>query len=118
MPLDLSNLTPAPWFNWSHGETGDFGLFHGAPADPREIFDLLDHQEPADLEFIAIARNAFDVMMRRGWYPIRVQGQWHVFSKGSPEAGMGFGEPADDPFTALVEADAWMKQQESPTQAE
>jgi len=57
MSIDLSKLTPAPWI-----------------ADRREIevpenFHIYDeggHNEE-DAAFIALARNAFDVMMRRGW---------------------------------------------------
>lgn len=66
-----------------------------------------------DAEFIALARNAFDVMMRRKWYPmLDGSGKWRAEYQESDyltrnwvnsEADFSF----NDPFTALVEADAW-----------
>jgi hypothetical protein len=64
--------------------------------------------------FIALARNAFDVMMRRGWFPKRadISRKWFVLRLSDSfqhEELIGTG-CADDPFTALVEADEWYKE--------
>lgn len=99
--MDLSKLTPAGSWNpenwdcvtlcWMQGK-------HGA----------------ADLAFVKIARLAFDVMMRRGWHAEKCveSGQWfipklvlHFHQPGSIEAAY-----ADDPFTALVNADKWYRE--------
>lgn len=80
MPLDLNNLTPAPW----HYEEriGMAAVFAGVPPEclidecPRCIASksaslegiqgwVWNPADLADMEFIALARNAFDVMARR-----------------------------------------------------
>lgn len=83
-----------------------------------------NNMTPQEVEFIALARNAFDVMVNRGWGVRRWHGHesWVVLNNQelgidpSPivdDEGMPFN--AFDPFTALVEADKWMKQQEAVT---
>jgi hypothetical protein len=66
----------------------------------------------ADAAFIALARNAFDVMMRRGWGIFRLKDEtWRVqdeFSLWLWNDGRFFDGP--DPFTALVEADRWYRE--------
>lgn len=62
--------------------------------------------------FSALANNAFNVMMRRGWYPACDSEKWWVVSGGP--AGI-INEHCDrvpwaDPFTALVEADKWYRE--------
>jgi hypothetical protein len=82
--MDLSKLSPAPW----------------------NCGDERGHNETEDY-FIALARNAFDVMMRRWWYAQPEDDGWSV-------VGSGFSEVIEsrhaDPFTALVEADKWYKE--------
>lgn len=86
--IDLANLTPAPWISAPFKSDGSGGTW----------LDI------ADAHFIAIARNAFDVMMRRGWSVKCFQsGRWYV------DNGSEYLNSADDPFTALLEADAWYK---------
>lgn len=64
-----------------------------------------------DAKFFTLARNAFDVMMRRGWSVGRkADGKWRVdVPARKPYDGGSWECLADDPFTALVEADAWFK---------
>lgn len=65
--------------------------------------------------FVALAGQAFDVMMRRGWFPFeQFPGLWSVgwlHIRGPFDAGLseflGSIGP-EDPFTALVEADRFM----------
>ena len=65
-----------------------------------------------------VARAAFDVMMRRGWTLQRrlVNGafsEWYVMESDDPDAcGVTAGNVDcwPDPFTAIVEADAWYRE--------
>lgn len=67
-------------------------------------------------EFICLARNAFDVMMRRGWGVERFIApdgsfQWSVESNGVRNIVGGTTIWSNsDPFTALVEADKWYRE--------
>jgi len=54
---------------------------------------------PDDWKFYCVARNAFDVMIRRGWSVVRRGEYWFV-----PEAHVG-DQMFADPFTALVVCD-------------
>jgi hypothetical protein len=114
MSIDLTRLSPAPWFNWSRGTKGEFGLFCGDPNDPSDIYDLNERDEETDLEFVALARNAFEVMMRRGWSVRRtVDHHWMVVGDNDtwlfhPKYGDYFME--DNPFTSLIEADKWYRE--------
>lgn len=127
---DLTELTPAPWHAepWNTFPNGYlYGPLpcHSDPIPP----GLMKYHPPmsfrwTDAEWIALARNAFDVMMRRGWgvdtddsdpprwFPIvdSRQGDAHHVLYGK----MPGTELPDwpDPFTALVEADEWLKKQE------
>lgn len=114
--MNLDQLTPAPW----KAELGDVlaGKFQqeiaccfcgsGQAAMPCHP----DEEDVARAEFIALARNAFDVMMRRGWNPVKVDGKWQV--SGTDESGRWETTPLctwfPDPFTALVEADKWYRE--------
>lgn len=104
--MDLSKLTPAPWSSvaqmWGDSAvpTGKFVLAHG--KTPVAIF-----LNEADCDAAALARNAFDVMMRRGWHSrLLPDGRgWTVDvaqCRHYGDKGM-----FADPFTALVEADRW-----------
>ncbi len=106
--MDLSKLSPAPWHNVGHE------LFFGHMDNPRSHHQQI-WSEP-DTEFIALARNAFDVMMRRGWYSYKDEkGKWFVSFTGytGPQSLRVFSFSEDgfaDPFTALVEADRWYRE--------
>lgn len=109
--MDLSKLSPAEDWNSEidrDRHMDDSGFWACTPE--RETRE----EASVDAQFVDLARNAFDVMMRRKWSPMHVcqddhsdeeQWGWKVFSHG---LAAYVGDPADlwpDPFTALVEAD-------------
>lgn len=120
MAIDLEKLSAAPWrHNGFHTIiSGDFRI---AECD----LDLSGVECEANADFIALARNAFEVMMRRGWTADKssVEGEgWRVMMFGDHFAFTEDGEAGTfrsdritaiphwpDPFTALVEADAWYR---------
>ncbi len=69
-----------------------------------------------DLEFIALARNAFEVMTRRGWHACPRRGNmryWEVLNRFGGEGRITIPDEfriAVDPFTALVDADKWYRE--------
>lgn len=115
MTFDPKQLMPAPWEVYCESNNEDYpsisGLTCGLHGGDSCIIDI-NHAN-----FIALARNAFDVMMRRGWIAARATtGEW-VVKHGDglakyeildkPSGGLFF---ASDPFTAIVEADRWWKE--------
>lgn len=106
MAIDLNSLSPAPWF--AKGEGMCCGVYQGTPEKQGHPIDL-DDPTWADAQFIALARNAFDVMMRRGWRPVpffpeKGWDRWTVEGSGAiriNDVPMCW----PDPYTALVEAD-------------
>lgn len=121
MSIDLSKLTPAPWEVRADNEPNAVDSIGKRPF----AFQLSDHgdkwrsavcmgwENHEDMAFVALARNAFDVMMRRGWRfkykNAHNHMRWEVVNAFGTD-----GRPipdeyriADDPFTALVEADKW-----------
>ena len=103
MSIDLNWLTPAPW-------TADGcdvrGPLNADRCPMMSIYDEGGHSE-TEAAFIALARNAFDVLIRRGWGVVRFTDGWKVFLSDD----WSFLRSAcwADPFTALVEADKWYK---------
>lgn len=119
--MDVSKLSGAPW---NVATTSD-AVFD----ETNHKYKITSERKPTycvasvegmgegskdDAEFIALARNAFDVMMRRGWgvLPCRSVIGWWVSkdSEGNP-----FRDDAprlywQDPYTALIEADRWYKE--------
>ena len=118
--MDLSKLSPAPWTCITLNETTDPypDVVEGPPDDPSQQYSIIDRLERADFEFVALARNALDVMMRRKWHAEFFGGAWHVYDSRNYDSRnyrIPFYEsdkcsPCDDPFTALVEADRWYKE--------
>ena len=125
MSLDLSKLTPAPWVVCR--ETEEFGTI-GMPVVRMDDDDSIvvghgsdwgpttDNTE-TDATFIALARNAFEVLIRRGWGVEKRGGcdpGWMV----TDIIGDVFYPPdsdntailPSDPFTAIVEADKWLRE--------
>ena len=123
--MDMGKLTPAPWTVEVHDRTDG-----GCELRERTVGPLFvrsnfppgtpeGDQADADMAFIALARNALDVMMRRGWVPVRTPtGKWTFGNEVAPlVVGDSFKAaedylksfPQDDPFTALVEADRWYR---------
>jgi hypothetical protein len=120
MRIDLEKLTPAPWV-WEDGNTdpNHQGLLFG--PDQKVILNATYDGDLAmkkdDADFVVLARLAFDVMMRRGWHvepsAVLVGGCPNGW-KARKFAG-DFCEDIDsswhpDPFTALVEADKWHRE--------
>jgi hypothetical protein len=109
--IDLSKLSPAPWEQWGY-DTRTICL---PPTQELELAasceSLGTMHSIDDAAFIVLARNAFDVMLRRGWdtYFSKSLHQWTVF-RGAPELRDYPHSWHDDPFTALVEADKWMRE--------
>lgn len=128
--MKIDKLYPAPWKPskdaygvlriWD-SEGNDVASCCGDGSISRE-----DEENHAD--FICLARQALDVMMKRKWQPrfmgiVNGRCEWTAFSwrtqrnvadmsdmlQSWPENKLVF----DDPFTAIVEADRWMKERES-----
>ncbi len=129
--LDLSKLSPAPWEATSGsvpiGDTGDYEPWVNVDSPEcvicrlEETVDFCDGKPDwhATAEFIALARNAFEIMMRRGWGVNRYGDGWRPFVRDRAQFEMvrwmnSRGEEFcwPDPFTALVEADAWWRKHE------
>lgn len=133
MSIDLNKLTAAPWgvvelsdqffcqtnhkYAISGGLTGRIGKVEG-----------FGEESGTNAAFIALARAAFDVMMRRRWFP-RFGGRFEGVDRWCAYSWVGMKDVSDiyqdlrstvqimpewfaDPFTALVSADEWMKTQE------
>lgn len=125
--MDLEKLTPAPWRFVGENVPGLFGKallpsLYGPDqlrvakvgTDDVKRTEELGKRFVADAAFIALARNAFDVMMRRGWSPWAGK-EWSVLDDEGgmiyrKHGGDGSRITASDPFTALVEADKWYKE--------
>ena len=104
--MDLSKLTPAPWVATAGMVTEDRDYSRLADCT---WGDVDNEQTAANCEFIALARNAFDVMMRRGWHPEPLDsGQWMACE--NRDGDWCDGPACADPFTALVEADRWYRE--------
>jgi hypothetical protein len=132
MSIDLEKLTPAPWGSERRSS-------NGREIVPRIICERSKDRECgwiADLvgapylgyestlvnaEFIALARNALDVMMRRRWYVsyfFRSEkgkhfDKWLLHCGDDEEENMLEADGkliGDDPFTTLDDADQWMKE--------
>lgn len=123
MTIDITKITPAPWETSAgatptdpYDEKYDWYFARGPFIKGKPYEDGIA-QAKIDAEFIALARNAFDVMMRRFWQPEKTQKGWRLsgnvvcfynneaFLKWWSERG-----DYDDPFTPLVEADAWYRE--------
>lgn len=103
-PFDLSKLTPAPWV------TAPFKTDRESGCTYLDLTDAI---------FIALARNAFDVMQRRGWGVSRLEnGRWVI--ENPDRRGWVFINDRNwifatliEAYEGLVEADKWLTQEES-----
>lgn len=119
MALDLSKLTPAPWElvlqDWQPPQL--------LAADKMSGLIGTGHTESAEamLQFAALARNAFDVKVRRGWSEIRIDGLWMaVDDRGRPIDDTWLVQHPDRtptmqrfwpyPYISLVEANKWYRE--------
>ena len=114
MSIDLNKL--AMWTAWKLQQTASVGgkLVGGIVPSPLIEGDHCVYFDPDFAEFVAIARAAFDVMMRRKWEPQAwLEGGQSSWGVDSSEKEMPY-DLCDmrwpDPFTALVEADKWYKE--------
>lgn len=120
--MDVSKLTPLPLEIVRGMAPGSYDCAEVRTIPPLkrgkrtgEYGQTVGHfgHRRTDAEFYLLARQAFDVMMRRGWYayPALLVGSqaWRVAGLSMPDdremdrLGLFF----SDPFTALVEADKW-----------
>lgn len=92
--------------SWLLGDLDEFRRTHeyGSPEykrGPEAVANLA--------EFCAVARNAFDVMMRRGWGVVHRQSGWFAaIPEECFQNEIAFRKMRwPDPFTALVESDKW-----------
>ena len=122
MSIDLAKLTPAPWIV---GVT-DSRLILRSEVEECNVAEIIwedrkQHWQPHDAAFIAVARAAFEVMMRRGWYAKNfgecdVGGcVWGIvmgntYFNQTARGGISEFTHFADPFTALVEADTWYRE--------
>lgn len=113
MNIDLTKLSPAP-FTVCKDSATVCDIAGGAVA---HFFQGTTPETKAqafrDAHSYALVRNAFDVMLRRGWYAIPAhmvsamrKGLWTVMGQDFPEPY----QYHPDPFTALVEADRWYRE--------
>lgn len=125
MTFDPSKLRPLPLTvreeTWNGPRTEGTGLWLVEEADGNGV---ATYQYPDDAEFHVLARQAFDVMMRRGWWACRIAGstpiEWRVSTYSEPSltpTNSGFrswcrSHAFSDPFTALVAADRWLRERE------
>lgn len=108
--LDLSKLTPAPWTTEpGHNEKDErWGYCHETGP-----FVITGREPDTDDHFVCLARQAFDVMIRRGWTAVKnpYTKKWFAaetaFSDCSFEHIRGDILSFDTPYEALVEADKW-----------
>lgn len=114
--MDISGLAPAPWkASGCHIESAPIHADGGRMV----IYDEGGHND-VDAAFIALARNAFDVMMRRRWEAHWSAEGWWVDGEDKGYGGYDANDwhPGmfqkwldeylwSDPYTALVEADKW-----------
>lgn len=114
--MNLEKLSAAPWRASGcdkHSEIRNPVLSCFMVRGPNGPAQSVD-----DKEFAALARNAFDVMMRRGWtvkklYPdksewgIETRKGWWFENASQNGESMNSLCWYPDPFTALVEADKW-----------
>ncbi len=125
MSIDLTKLTPAPWMRVPFGgqwkdEDGCIGVGH--PLTNSGICDCENYWEQivggwcakrTNIEFIALARNAFDVMMMRNWHAEFVDGRWLAIDDDGHAVhyGNSYFPPGNDPFTVIVDSDKWYREQ-------
>jgi hypothetical protein len=140
--IDLSKLTPAPWeAEHQYPQSEDQMYYSVKDEKDNVVFDTLnsdvtvlefeyeenrrhwfDEVGRTNMLFAALARNAFDVMMRRGWWAVPMavpfdHSRWCVDSEEdlpwkSKDGIIQEGFVWPDPYTALVEADKWYREHE------
>lgn len=109
--IDMSKLTPLPQRLQTDGDMPCIVGQDGWPVMFSEDDNI------ADLEFWLLARSAQDVKQRRGWFArLNRYDRYLVYDRnGAWVADLQWMEDQNwtDDLTAIVEADKWMKEQES-----
>ena len=120
--IDLSKLSPSPWyFTPSTNDNLETFVFNEKDEDVPVLSPILINGDTCDAnwDFIVMARQAFDVMMRREWYalPNIWSKKWTVLSSFGVPIIHGNSDSvlfsSADPFSCLVEADEWFTNEES-----
>ncbi len=117
MAIDLTSLSPAPWeVKTNKGSGGSYIPRSGGypmllPEDDSDARDM------AALEFAVLARNAFAIMVRRGWWAVPgMDGKdnmlWKVETTDDSSDKVLEGRWWPDPYTALVAAAVLVKAKE------
>lgn len=121
MGIDLERLTPAPW--WVLVEDDHIAERDSIPIANVLIGDQEDRvcqlnvgecEPKVNAEFIALARNAFDVSAKRGWgYRLDVIQEhhsyrsWVVIGPLSERVPLEHKTDRSNPLLALVKAEKW-----------
>jgi hypothetical protein len=117
MGIDLEALTPAPWqfderircaaiYQGEKVNCFDELATRGTIAYLGWTIGQMDQEKREDWAFIALARNAFQIMMDRKIYPVIRCGKWAVDVATCVHVG-----DFDDPFSALIAAEKWYNEQ-------
>ena len=115
MSIDLTKLTSAPWHTGgtTFRPSGPRKNVWSEAAKGMQSGEILaENCRANDAEFIALARNAFDILMCRGWSVYRRSNKkWAVDVplRIPHDGGIAVFE-RDDPFTAVDEAEKWYKE--------
>jgi len=99
MSINFYKLTPAPWTEAVIAGPGGGWL---AVSTNVELDSAVENAK-----FIALARKAFDVMMRRGWHAYKCGDLWVVVIPNVHMIDQGGGLTATDPYSALIAAEEW-----------
>ena len=110
MNLDVSKLSPADEWEPDFEDGTIEGVLrmvhHGNVNTVARTGEMFNR---ADLLCCALGRKALDVMLRRGWQPLRYDDGWGIaFHRPMPTRLTWLRWP--DPFTALVESDRWYRE--------
>lgn len=111
--MNLEKLSPAPWkmdvgaIQTDPYDTPYDWYFARGPIIKGKIAKEGKEAANTDAEFIALARNAFEVMMKREWHAEKTNDGWEVIGSGHAEI---IDSRHPDPFTAIVEADKWYRE--------
>lgn len=117
--INLNRLTPVEQWEPDFEDGSIEGVLHMVPHGNVNTITMMGGEtfNHADLAFIALARKAFHVMIRRGWSPSLIvngvrTGMWIVVGEMQSPKQFEVHQlkfAFDDPFTALVEADKWYR---------
>lgn len=110
--MDMNKLSPAPWHTGGTTYTPSgpkMNVWTKALPGMQSGDVVAWNMKPEDAAFTELARNAFEVMMRREWTAEKWDeaGNWIVVDARHLWVTRNPPQIHTDPFTALVEADKW-----------